>query len=103
MLLLVTASFYLIPPIFGLDALAQDTSNTLADPSTAEFPRLLLGTDQLGRSIFVRSLVGGQFSIQIALVVSLGTTILGHHHRGGRRLLRWLDRLRCSRRRSTSS
>ncbi len=76
-LVVVTAAFFVVPPLLGFNELTQDTSNTFADPSMQNFPDLLFGTDQLGRSIFIRTLVGGQFSIFIAVTVAFVTTILG--------------------------
>lgn len=76
-LVLTTIAFFAVPAALGFNELAQDTSNTFANPSLENFPELLFGTDQLGRSVFVRTLVGGQFSIFIALTVALLTTVIG--------------------------
>lgn len=77
LLILTTVAFFVVPWMLGFDELTQDTSNTFADPSMRNFPTELFGTDQLGRSVFVRTLVGGRFSIMIALTVAGVTTVLG--------------------------
>lgn len=74
------------PAITPHDPFAQDMSNTLAKPGGA----YLMGTDQLGRDIFSRLIVGTRISLRVgvsavAIAVSIGT-ILGSiaGYRGGR-------------------
>ncbi len=73
---------------FGPDDV--DLFNRSAGPS----PKHPLGTDELGRDLFLRLLYGGQVSLLVALAAALGSMILGSlvgivaGYRGG-----WMDSL----------
>jgi peptide/nickel transport system permease protein len=67
------------PPLFGVDPLLQDLRARLVPPygqsgAVAGHP---LGTDQLGRDMLARLLVGGQLSLEIGLSASLLAALLG--------------------------
>lgn len=63
-----------VPPLFGLDPLKQDLTNTLAFPSAAH----PLGTDDLGRDIAVRLLAGSVPSMLAAgMAVAIGLILGG--------------------------
>jgi len=67
------------PSLSGVDPLLQDLRARLAPPlgSEAAIPAHLLGTDQLGRDVLARILLGGQFSLFIGLSASFVAAILG--------------------------
>lgn len=75
---------------------AQDLVNTLAGPS----PSHLLGTDDLGRDVFSRIIVGARSALIGPLIISLGAMIIGTvlgltaGYRGGwyeSLVMRWVD------------
>lgn len=76
-LLLVILACFLIPAIAGIDP-ENDT-----DPERANLPPSLssvydlFGTDELGRSFFIRVLKGGQMSLLIGLIATLTSVIIG--------------------------
>lgn len=70
---------FLGPGLLGLDPLYQDLRGRLAPPlgfekAVASHP---LGTDQLGRDMLARLLVGGQISLAVGLSSSLLAAIVG--------------------------
>ncbi len=72
LLLLLLASL-LGPEIWPQDPLKQNYGKLYAPPS-AENP---LGTDNLGRDVFARVLLGGRVSLTIAFSATLGALLLG--------------------------
>lgn len=87
--IIILASLF-APLLAPHDPLAVDVHNRLASPSWEHW----LGTDQLGRDIFSRVLLGGQVALKvslIAIIVSLGIgMLLGMIAGFGPR---WLDRI----------
>ena len=78
-LLVLLALLFLGPPLLGVDPLYQDLRARLVPPlgaarSVANHP---LGTDQLGRDMLARLLVGGQTSLYIGLVASVLAAVIG--------------------------
>lgn len=75
--LLIIGSLSLAAPLvelaLGLDANRVDIFNRLAPPSA----RHLLGTDELGRDMFLRLLYGGRVSLLVGLVVAFAAAIIG--------------------------
>jgi peptide/nickel transport system permease protein len=79
MLVALAAVLLLGPPALGIDPLYQDLRARLVPPlglerSVAAHP---LGTDQLGRDLLARLLVGGRTSLYIGLVASLLAAFFG--------------------------
>lgn len=74
----------------GIDPSAVDLFNAMAPPS----PEHWLGTDELGRDLFYRLLLGGQVSLAVGLAAALGAAAIGTligltaGERGG-----WIDSL----------
>ncbi len=74
----------------GIDPGAVDLFNAMAPPS----PEHWLGTDELGRDLFYRLLLGGQVSLAVGLAAALGAAAIGTviglaaGERGG-----WIDSL----------
>ncbi|MEK9678026.1 MAG: ABC transporter permease [Rhodospirillaceae bacterium] len=74
--------------LLGIDANQVNLLARFAPPSTRHW----LGTDGLGRDIFVRLLYGGQVSLSVGLATALGAAVIGTAigllagYRGG-----WLD------------
>src|SRR4051812_6937220 len=73
MLVALVAFLLLGPMLLGADPMYQDLRARLAPPlgfegGTASHP---LGTDQLGRDLLARLLVGGQTSLTIGLAASV--------------------------------
>jgi len=64
---------YAVPPAFGLDPLAQISGARLLQPSSAH----LFGTDELGRDLLARCLVGLQLSIQVAIASAVLGGVVG--------------------------
>jgi peptide/nickel transport system permease protein len=60
-------------PLIGLDPNETAVSQRLSKPSTAH----LLGTDELGRDLFVRIAFGGRYSLTIALLTAVGSIVAG--------------------------
>jgi peptide/nickel transport system permease protein len=81
LLLLVALGFATLlgPVVLGIDPLQQDLRARLVPPVGAERASLahLLGTDQLGRDLLARILLGGQLSILIGLSASALAAVLG--------------------------
>jgi peptide/nickel transport system permease protein len=72
-LLLLAILLFGGPLVLGVDPLFQDLRARLAPPS-ASHP---LGTDQLGRDLLARLLVGGQTSLVIGFAASILAAIIG--------------------------
>ena len=70
--LLVLAAVVL-PPLLHLDPLAMEASKRLQPPSAAH----LMGTDNYGRDLFARVLVGARTSLFVGFVVAILTAALG--------------------------
>jgi ABC-type dipeptide/oligopeptide/nickel transport system permease subunit len=60
-------------PVFTLDPYAQDLSRALQGPSTEHW----LGTDQLGRDLFARIVLGAQLSLTIGFSATLFGLVVG--------------------------
>jgi peptide/nickel transport system permease protein len=73
LLVLIGLATLLGPTLLGIDPFQQDLRARLAPPIGLH----LLGTDQLGRDVLARILVGGQLSILIGLSASLLAALLG--------------------------
>ena len=78
-LVILLAILFLGPLLLGVDPLFQDLRARLAPPywmdkAIAGHP---LGTDQLGRDLLARLLVGGQLSLYIGLSASVLAAIIG--------------------------
>jgi peptide/nickel transport system permease protein len=63
----------LIEAAMGLDASAVDLFNRFQPPSWTH----LLGTDELGRDLFLRLLYGGRISLFAGLAAALASTVIG--------------------------
>ncbi len=61
------------PSVVPIDPYADDLMNTLAPPSAAHW----FGTDQLGRDIFSRVIVGARPILSVAPLATLIATVLG--------------------------
>jgi len=61
------------PVLYGVDPYAVDTSNTNAAPTSDH----ILGTDNLGRDVLARVLVGGRISLAVGFAAMIFGTILG--------------------------
>lgn len=98
---LVVVALVVLCALFGqivapYPAAAQDLANTLAGPSLSH----LLGTDDLGRDVFSRIIVGARSALIGPLIISLGAMIIGTvlgltaGYRGGwfeSLVMRWVD------------
>lgn len=73
LLTLVALAAPLSEAMLGLDANRVDLLGRLAGPSAAH----PLGTDELGRDLFVRLSYGGQVSMAVALVAALFSAVIG--------------------------
>lgn len=62
-----------VGPWLSADALAIDPANTYAAPSAAH----PFGTDDLGRDVLARLLVGGRVSLLVALLAAIAATAIG--------------------------
>lgn len=72
-LLFLVVAFFAGPSLSPHAFDAVDIANRLAGPS-ASHP---FGTDEIGRDLFVRTMLGGQYSFRVALLVALLATALG--------------------------
>jgi peptide/nickel transport system permease protein len=72
-LLVMVLAFFAGPSLSSHPFDAVNIANRLAGPS-ASHP---FGTDELGRDLFVRTMLGGQYSFRVALLVSVLATALG--------------------------
>ncbi|MDP8924411.1 MAG: ABC transporter permease [Chloroflexota bacterium] len=79
MLLVLAVLLFLGPPLLGVDPLYQDLRARLVPPLALDRAGAghLLGTDQLGRDLLARLLVGGQTSLSIGLVASVLAAVIG--------------------------
>src|SRR5205823_12915841 len=78
-LVILLAVLFVGPSILGIDPLFQDLHARLVPPygmdrAVAGHP---LGTDQLGRDLLARLLVGGQLSLYIGLAASILAAPIG--------------------------
>lgn len=73
LLLALIIAAYVAPPLFGLDPLAQLRNARLLSPSSAH----LFGTDEAGRDLLSRSLVGLQISIEVAIASAIIGGLVG--------------------------
>ena len=73
LLLLWVIMMFAVPPFLAYDAYANDMSARLLPPSAEH----ILGTDQLGRDLFARVLVGGQASLSVSIVSGLLSAVFG--------------------------
>ncbi len=69
----LSAAAPLIETALGVDAFTADLYNRLQPPSK----RHLLGTDELGRDLFVRLLYGGRVSLTVGLAAALFAALIG--------------------------
>jgi oligopeptide transport system permease protein len=74
--LLILLLCFIVAPIlwaFGMDGNVTDLASRFEGPSLSH----LLGTDQLGRDLFMRVLEGGQISLIVAILSTLITVTIG--------------------------
>jgi oligopeptide transport system permease protein len=71
--LATTLVCFLLPPLFGLDALTTAPGERNLPPSAAHF----FGTDTLGRDYAARVLYGGQTSLLVGFVATLTCVLVG--------------------------
>jgi ABC-type dipeptide/oligopeptide/nickel transport system permease subunit len=72
LVMMITAFF--VGPLWSSYSFDQvDVPNRLASPSWAH----PFGTDELGRDLFVRTMLGGQYSTRVALFVAVLSTMIG--------------------------
>src|SRR4051794_25322874 len=67
-LAILLVALFIGPLVFGVDPMYQDLRARLVAPGMPGHP---LGTDQLGRDMLARLLVGGQLSLTIGLSASV--------------------------------
>ncbi|AGS24509.1 ABC transporter permease [Rhizobium etli] len=72
-LLLILVVLALAAPLFAGDPLAMDPFQRLQQPSAA----LWLGTDNLGRDVFARTIFGARISLMVGLLSALFAGLLG--------------------------
>lgn len=73
LLAVMFAAAFIGPEIYGQDAFKQNYGKLYAGPSTVN----PLGTDNLGRDVLARVLLGGRISLLIALAATTGALVLG--------------------------
>jgi peptide/nickel transport system permease protein len=73
LLAVIVAAAVVGPPLWHWDAFQQDLASRLQNPS-AVHP---LGTDEFGRDILARLLLGARWSLAGAAVICAGTSLLG--------------------------
>ena len=73
LLLLWIAAMFDVPPFLPYDAYTNDMGARLLPPSAEH----ILGTDQLGRDLLSRVLVGGQASLSASLVSGILSAVFG--------------------------
>lgn len=73
LLLLVVTAALLGPRLWGIDALGQHIDTRLQNPSFAH----PVGTDQFGRDILARLLLGARWTLLGAVTVSVGVSVAG--------------------------
>ena len=74
-LVLVTVLAFLAPLLSPNDYQSTVLDRTLTPPSLGNFH--LFGTDDLGRDLFVRAMLGTQVSLVVAIVASLVSLVIG--------------------------
>lgn len=72
-LLIITLSCFFIPWIGHMDAYGTDTASMLQGPRSSH----LMGTDNVGRDIFTRVLLGGKASLTVGLSAAAIAGIIG--------------------------
>lgn len=72
-LLLWILAMFALPPLLAHDAYAASTGARLLPPSAEH----LMGTDQLGRDLLARVLVGGQASLTVSIVSGVLSAVFG--------------------------
>src|SRR5690242_6471554 len=79
LLLAIMLLLVLGPQVIGADPMYQDLRARLAPPLGFEGGSAshLLGTDQLGRDLLARLLVGGQTSLAIGIAASVLAAVIG--------------------------
>jgi len=73
LLILMVLAFFFAGRLSNFAFDAVDVTKRLENPSR-EHP---FGTDEIGRDLFVRTMLGGQYSVRVALQVSLLATAIG--------------------------
>ena len=73
LLLLWIAAMFVVPPFLPCDAYTNDMGARLLPPSAEH----LLGTDQLGRDLLSRVLVGGQASLSASITSGVLSAVFG--------------------------
>jgi ABC-type dipeptide/oligopeptide/nickel transport system permease subunit len=72
-LVLLIASFWIVPALSSLDATSRNIPERQQTPSL-KHP---FGTDELGRDLMIRTFEGAKISVRIALTVALLSTLIG--------------------------
>ena len=78
LLALVVSACFITPLISTVDANEQNISNRYLEPCSEH----LLGTDSLGRDIFLRICAGGRTSLIVSFTCAIITTVLGSVYGG---------------------
>ncbi len=86
-LLLILAFCFLLPLVWPHDPIAPNLRNRFQPPSAAH----PFGTDQLGRDIFARMMMGGQVSLTVGLAAMALSVLLGTFVGVLAGFFRWLD------------
>jgi peptide/nickel transport system permease protein len=78
-MIVLLIALFVGPPLLGIDPMFQDLLARLKPPYGAEGAVVghPLGTDQLGRDMLARLLVGGQMSLYIGLSASILAAVIG--------------------------
>lgn len=72
-LVVMIGLFFIGPSLSSFTFDQVDITNRLAPPSWSH----PFGTDEIGRDLFVRTMLGGQYSTRVALFVAVLSTVLG--------------------------
>lgn len=73
MLGVLLALVVVFPLVSSLDPIQQDLSNRFAPPSPAH----ILGTDNFGRDVFIRIVVGGRVDLEVAVIATVLSMMVG--------------------------
>src|SRR5690348_6827488 len=73
LLLLIVTTMIVAPPLLGHKATAINSVNALQGISSSHW----LGTDELGRDVFARTLVATRLSVLLAVATTTLATIIG--------------------------
>lgn len=73
LLLAITLACFVIPAVNHVDAYATDTSKMLLAPSASH----IMGTDNLGRDVATRVLLGGRSSLTVGFYTALFSGLIG--------------------------